>query len=471
MTTHSGKGFKPVIRMLPLSGLIPCAANARTHSQAQVAQIAASIAEFGFTNPVLIDETGMIIAGHGRVLAARELGLDEVPTIELPHLSETQKRAYLLADNKIALNAGWDADLLAQELKALAGLDFELDLTGFSTAEIDLAIAVNGETVAEEGTADHVPALPATTVTRQGDIWLLGDHRLVCGDAQHEQPFQQLLGNDEADLVFTDPPYNVRVDGHVCGSGSIRHSEFAFASGEMDRTAFTQFLATTLGHAGRRMRRGSIAYICMDWRHMRELQDAGEATIGELKNLCVWNKTNGGMGSFYRSKHELIFVFRKPGGRHVNNFGLGGNGRYRTNVWDYPGISSLGANRAEELAMHPTVKPVALIADAIRDCSRHHDIVLDCFGGSGSTLIAAEQTRRRGFLIEYEPRYCDITILRWQKLTGKAAIHQASGRTFANCAEERLAARGKGEGQADAPGEAQANLAAQASLQGPDREI
>jgi DNA modification methylase len=242
---------------------------------------------------------------------------------------------------------------------------------------------------------------------------------------------------ETADLIFTDPPYNVPIDGHVGGLGSIRHREFAFAAGEMSREQFTDFLQRTLGNAAGAAKDGAIAFVCMDWRHMRELLDAGEAVFSELKNLCVWNKRNGGMGSFYRSKHELVFVFKAGTAPHTNSFGLGETGRYRTNVWDYAGISSLGAKRMEELAMHPTVKPVALVADAIRDCSRRGETVLDVFGGSGSTLIAAETCGRMARLLEYDPTYCDTIIKRWETYTGKRATLDGDGRSFEEIAEIR----------------------------------
>jgi DNA modification methylase len=241
--------------------------------------------------------------------------------------------------------------------------------------------------------------------------------------------------------VFTDPPYNVKIDGNVCGLGSVKHREFAFASGEMSEHQFTCFLESSLGNAAKVMRDGAIAFVCMDWRHMGELLAAGRAVFTELKNLVVWNKSNGGMGAFYRSKHELIFAFKQGTAEHTNSFGLGDTGRYRTNVWDYAGISSIGGARAEELAMHPTVKPVALIADAIRDCSRRGEVVLDCFGGSGSTLIAAEKTGRRARLIEYDPLYCDTIVRRWEKLTGKRATLGEDGETFEDLVEERLGGR------------------------------
>ena len=245
-----------------------------------------------------------------------------------------------------------------------------------------------------------------------------------------EDDYAPLLGGEEADLIFTDPPYNVPIDGHVCGLGAVRHREFAMGTGEMSEPEFTSFLTDTLGKASACAKEGAIAFVCMDWRHMGELLAAGAEAFDELKNLIVWNKTNGGMGSFYRSKHELIFVFKKGDGPHTNSFGLGDTGRYRTNVWDYAGISSISASRGDELAMHPTVKPVALIADAIRDCSRRGETVLDPFGGSGSTLIAAEKTGRAARMIEYDPLYCDTIVRRWQNFTGKQAALASTGQTF-----------------------------------------
>lgn len=423
-----------------ISSLKAYAGNARTHSKKQIRQIAASIERFGFNNPVLISDEGEIIAGHGRVSAAKLLGWKAVPTIALSHLSEAERRAYVIADNKLALNAGWDRDILAIELQALVDFDFDVELTGFSLAEIDIVLDSASEAdpdgVADE--ADGVVAAAGPAISRLGDLWQLGRHKLLCGDARSDVDFAALMGTDRADLVFTDPPYNVKIDGNVCGLGSVRHREFAFASGEMSENQFTSFLAETLGNAAAVMRDGAIAFVCMDWRHMGELLSAGRSAFTELKNLVVWNKTNGGMGAFYRSKHELIFVFKQGTAEHTNSFGLGETGRYRTNVWDYAGTSSIGSNRAEELAMHPTVKPVALIADAIRDCSRRGEIVLDCFGGSGSTLIAAEKTGRAGRLIEYDPLYCDTIVRRWEKLTGKRATLAVTGDTFEDLADLRL---------------------------------
>jgi DNA modification methylase len=420
-----------------VSTLRPYAGNARTHSRKQIKQIAESIGRFGFTNPVLVSDDGYIIAGHGRAEAAKLLGMDTVPTVALSHLSAAERRAYMLADNKLALNAGWDREILALEFQGLVDLEFDLSVTGFSLAEIDFALddAGDGDPDATDSPEDKLPVTAGSATTRRGFLWLLGRHKLVCGDARCADDYQLLLGDERADLVFTDPPYNVPIDGHVSGLGKVRHREFAFASGEMNETQFTAFLTETLSSTATRMRDGAIAFVCMDWRHLGEMLAAGRAAFTELKNLVVWNKTNGGMGSFYRSKHELIFVFKNGTAEHTNSFGLGDTGRYRTNVWDYAGISSMGSSREEELAMHPTVKPVAMIADAIRDCSKRGEIVLDAFGGSGSTLIAAEKTGRSARLIEFDPLYCDTIVRRWEAFTGKRATLAATGETFEQASE------------------------------------
>jgi DNA modification methylase len=430
-----------VVHNMPVDRLRPYPGNARTHSKKQVRQIADSIRKFGFTNPILIGYDDEIIAGHGRVEAAKLLGMQNVPTVRLSHLDAAQRRAYVLADNKLALNAGWDSDALAIELQALIDLDFDVEITGFSLAEVELVLEEARESSPdpEPGADNAVPPLtdPASAVSRSGDLWLLGRHRLLCGDSRDLETFEHLLGDERADLIFTDPPYNVPIDGHVCGLGRVRHREFAMGVGEMSKETFTAFLRETLGHAAACCRDGAIAFVCMDWRHMGELLAAGQAVFCELKNLCVWNKTNGGMGSFYRSKHELVFVFKVGNAPHTNTFGLGDTGRYRTNVWDYAGVNALRPGRNDELAMHPTVKPVALVAEAIKDCSRRGEVVLDPFSGSGSTLIAAHKTGRCARLVEFDPAYCDRIVRRFEQVVGKQAILAATQQRFEVVAEER----------------------------------
>ncbi len=419
-------------------GLTPHPRNARTHSRKQLRQIADSIRKFGFANPVLADAKGRIIAGHGRVGAARLLGMESVPVICIEGWTETEIRAYIIADNKLALNAGWDQELLALELQELIEIDFDVEITGFETAEIDILIEGTGSPN-DDPDADRVPIVdPAEPPTsRIGDLWILGPHRLLCGDATRNASFERLMGSQKAQMVFIDPPYNVPIDGHVSGLGKARHQEFPMASGEMSKPEFTAFLEASLSILAAHSEDGSIHYVCMDWRHTLELLTAARPVYTEQKNLCVWNKTNGGMGSFYRSKHELVFVFKNGEAPHINNFGLGDGGRYRTNVWDYPGVNAFGPEREGALEMHPTVKPVAMIADAMRDCSKRGGIVLDSFAGSGTSLIAAEKTGRKACAIELDPRYVDCAIRRWQDYTESEAVHAESGATFTETMEKR----------------------------------
>jgi DNA modification methylase len=427
------------IETFAIETLRPYAGNARTHSNKQIRQIAKSIERFGFCNPILIDDQGQIIAGHGRVAAAKLLGIKEVPTVKLAHLSEVEKRAYILADNRLAEKAGWDREILAIELQALVSLDFEVELTGFETAEVDLILEeadeAAGGTGGREDESPTYGAGPAVTVP--GDLWELGPHRLLCADARHPAAYVHLLDKAKAEFVFTDPPYNVPIDGHVCGLGRIRHADFAMGCGEMSAAEFTGFLESVFALMADNTVDGSIHQICMDWRHMPEMLAAGNAVYLEFKNLCVWNKSNAGMGTFYRSKHELVFVWKSGTAPHINTFELGQYGRSRSNVWEYAGVNSLKPGRLEELAMHPTVKPVALVADAIKDCSRRNGLVLDPFAGSGTVLIAAERTGRRARALEIDPHYVDVAVRRWENYTGKAAILAATGSTFEEITEKR----------------------------------
>ncbi|WP_233557399.1 DNA modification methylase [Rhodophyticola porphyridii] len=364
----------------------------------------------------------MLIAGHGRLRAAKELKLAEVPTITLAGLSETQKRTLRIADNKIALNAGWDFDLLKMELGELSDLDVDLDLTltGFSTGELDVLL---GNTPDPED--DAIPATPKAPRTKPGDIWALGPHRVGCGDSRDPAFLRAVVGECQIDAAFLDPPYNVRINGHANARG--RHREFAMASGEMTEEAFRNFLRETLGAAAAVSREGAVHFVCMDWRHMDDVSVVGAEVYGERLNLCVWNKSNAGMGSLYRSKHELVFVYRVGSAPHANMVELGRHGRNRTNVWDYASVNSLKGSRRADLDLHPTVKPVGLVADAICDVTRRGDLVLDTFLGSGTTLIAAERTERRFRGIDLDPAYVDVALERWSAMTGKAPERVQTG--------------------------------------------
>jgi DNA modification methylase len=426
------------IEHLQIANLKPNPRNARRHPKKQLHQIAASIREFGFNSIVVIDEDGVILVGHGRVEAAKLAGLTTLPVLRITHLTAEQKVGFSLADNKIALNSDWDMEqltLLWRELSAQE-LNFDLEVTGFETAEIDLLI--DGPTVSTKADrSDIVPERQSEAVSRLGDLWQLGEHRLICADACDKVAYAELLNGEQARMVFTDPPYNVPIDGHVGGLGGVKHREFKMASGEMTPAEFQQFLKTVFANMTEVSLTGALHFICMDWRHMAEVMGAAQGIYSGLKNLCVWNKNNGGMGSFYRSKHELVFVYKVGTDPHVNTIELGKNGRYRTNVWDYAGVNTWRAGRAAELEMHPTVKPTALVIDAIKDCSRRGDIVLDAFSGSGTTIIAAHKCRRRARAIELDPLYVDVAIRRWQTFTGEAATMAITGERFAEVEERR----------------------------------
>jgi len=426
----------PRITMMRRDQLAPYPRNARKHSKKQIRQIADSIERFGFTNPILVDDDDMILAGHGRVAAAALLGIETVPTLRLSAMSEADKRAYILADNKIAENAGWDIDILAGELEFILGVTPTIDigLIGFSIAEVD-AILDGGESPHQphDEKDEIIPEATSEPVTRLGDLWQLGGHKLVCGDARHQGSFSRLMTNSNgspelAQMMFTDPPYNVQIDGNVSGRG--RHREFVMASGEMSPAAFVAFLVSVCQLAARWSRNGSIHFVCMDWRHMDEIQAAGRLVYAELKNLIVWVKDNAGMGSFYRSRHELIFAFKNGTAPHFNSFELGQNGRHRSNVWHYRGANTPTRESREALALHPTVKPVAMVADALRDCSQRGGIVLDPFCGSGTIFIAAQKTGRNARAIELDPIYCDTAIRRWQLFAKDDAILLETGETF-----------------------------------------
>ncbi len=445
---HSNN-FQPLsplaIRLQLVDSLKPDARNPRRHSERQIKQIARSIQSFGFNVPVLINSDCTVLAGHGRLLAAQKLGLSQVPVIQLEHLTAEQARAFAIADNRLTENATWDDALLGEifaELSVL-DLDFSLETTGFTMGEIDLRIEGIPSADSKPDAIDQFSSsATGPACTQPSDLWLMGKHRILCGNALEKSSYDILMQRDRAHLVFTDPPYNVPIQGHVSGQGKIRHREFAMASGEMDEAQFTQFLTQTFQHLSYCSHPGSIHFIAMDWRHLSETLAAGKVVYSDLKNICVWAKDKGGMGSLYRSQHELILVFKHGTAAHRNNVELGQYGRNRTNVWNYPGANTASRQSGEGnlLALHPTVKPVALIADAIMDCSARGEIVVDCFLGSGSTLLAAERVGRVCYGMELDPLYVDTAIRRWQTYTGEPARHATTGRTFDDFQFQRQAA-------------------------------
>jgi DNA modification methylase len=421
------------------SELRPWPSNPRTHSNRQLAPLKAAIRRFGFTTPILIDGANVVLNGHGRLQAARELGLSTVPARVITGLTEAEKRACVIADNKIAQLAGWDKDLLKAELEILIESKFEVEITGFNTAEIDILFDGSPEPKESDPEDLQPEDIAQGVVSKAGDLWQLGEHRLLCGNALDTECYKVVMQDDLAQMVITDPPYNVPIDGHVCGTGKVKHQEFAMACGEMSQKEFTTFLNTAMSQLHAFSQDGGVHYYFMDWRHIRELQDAALPLFGPPRQLCIWAKDNAGLGTFYRSQHELVFVFKKGDAAHINNFGLGQDGRYRTNVWSYPGVNTLKGKGYELLALHPTVKPVSLIADAIRDCSHRKGLVLDPFAGSGTVLIAAERTGRHARAVELEPKYVDVAVMRWQRVTGSQAVLAATGQTWEELQGERLA--------------------------------
>jgi DNA modification methylase len=431
------------IEMVPLKGLKKSQHNVRIHSKKQIEQIANSILRFGFITPIVVDRYNRIRAGHGRAEAAESIGLKTVPIIRVTNLSEAQLRAYMLADNRIAESAGWNRELLAVELNdlqiALPEIGLDLSITGFEPDEVDAIVTDFSEN--QMNPADEIPEVAEKASARLGDLFRLGNHRLIVGDARDKEAYARLMGSERAEMAFLDPPFNVRIAGHAGGRGRTKHREFLHASGEMTSSQFMQFLKETLGTGAQFIKDGGIIYVCMDWRHSTELLEAGKYAFDELKNVCVWVKSNAGQGSFYRNAHEFVFVYKRGKAPHINTFGLGQNGRSRSNVWTYAGVNTFRAGRMDELSMHPTVKPVAMIADAMKDCSRRGSIILDSFAGSGSTIMAAEQVGRRAFCIEIDPLYADVAIRRWQRVTRRDAILQTTGETF----DELYRTRGSSE--------------------------
>jgi DNA modification methylase len=414
--------------------------NPRLHPARQLRQIATSIETFGFNVPVLVDANSKVIAGHGRILACQQLGWSEVPTIILEHLSEAQARAFMIADNRLTENSVWDDRLLAEQLKELSilDLDFSLEATGFEIAEIDLRIeGLGSDGDQPEDPADQLAAIPTgPPVSRPGDLFTLDRHRVFCGSALAQSSYAAMMNEQRAAMVFTDPPFNVPIDGNVSGLGAIRHRDFTMACGEMDQAQFIAFLTSACSLLARHSADGSLHFLFMDWRHVDEMLAAGRSIYAELKNICVWVKNHTGMGALYRSRHEFIFVFKHGRAPHRNNILLGKHGRDRTNVWNYPGPRT-PSEEGNLLALHPTVKPVRLVADAILDCTARGEIVLDAFLGSGTTLIAAERVGRRCYGLELEPGYVDTIVRRWQAYTGQAARHESTGKLFAELEAER----------------------------------
>lgn len=402
------------IEQRPIEALIPYARNARTHSDAQVAQIAASIVEFGWTNPILVDSASGIIAGHGRLLAARRLGLTTVPIIELAHLTLAQKRAYILADNRLAESAGWDEELLALELAELRDADFDLDLIGFSEDELDELLG-DGE---NEGQTDEdaVPEADSKPVSRAGDVWLCGNHKVICGDATSAEHYAALLGGELIDMTFTDPPYNVDYGNNprdkIRGTQrEILNDNLGTDFGAFLESACRQMLEVTKG----------AVYIAMSSSELDRLQVAFRAAGGRWSDFIIWAKNQFVMGrADYQRQYEPILYGWKEG-----------NDRFWCGARDQGDVWFIDRPRKSEL--HPTMKPVALVERAIRNSSKTRDLILDPFGGSGTTMIACEKAGRHARLIELDPKYVDVIVQRWENFTGGAAVLASTGQSFKEC--------------------------------------
>jgi hypothetical protein len=414
-------------QLIPVAGCKPLGRETRKHPPLQVRKLAASLDRFGFVLPILIDAQGRVVAGWGLVLAARQLGLNEVPAVSLTDLSEAELRVLRVALNRIADDGAWDRQALALEFSEILDLapQIDLEISGFETGEIDLLLDRSG--IDQDDELAPIDA-ESTPVSRLGDRWILGEHCLLCGDALRGESYASVMGTDKAQMMFADPPYNLPIEGHVPGLGAVlKPTDLVMASGELSASAYQMFLRTALGHAASHSINGAIHYVCMDWRRQCELMAAGDEVYGARMNLCVWTKSNAEIGLLYRSQHEFVFVFKV--GQGGNDVPLGRHGRHRSDVWDYGSDNSLNGSAKSKLA--PTVKPVAMIADAMQDCSDRGGLIIDPFGGSGTTLIAAERTGRRARVIELNPILVDASIERWQRLTGGTALHADTGRPFA----------------------------------------
>ena len=422
----------PVERSITFERLKPCdlkpyVNNARVHSRHQIRRLIKLIRKYGFTNPALIDENNVIIGGHARLMAALEIGLETITAIRIVGLSEIEKKALRLADNAIALDASWDIELVKIELQAISlDTEFDIELTGFTLQRTDVILAEGASDPQEE----EIPAAPTKPVSRSGDIWQAGLHRVGCGDAKDLRFLRELLLDAVVSAAFLDPPYNIRIQGHAGGKGRIKHREFAEASGEMSSAAFITFLIAVLNACASVSKSGAVHFVCMDHHHIEELSAAGAEVYGERLNICVWRKSNAGMGGLYRSHHEFVFVYRVGDQPYRNNVELGRHGRNRTNVWDYPSVNTFRGSRSQDLALHPTVKPVGLVADAIMDVTLREEVVLDAFLGSGTTLIACERVGRRFVGLDIDPIYVDVALRRWRTLTGQDPVRVSDGRLF-----------------------------------------
>jgi len=438
-TSHSG-GQNDLFREISLVWIAVHLINAaprriRRALEKQIADVTRSIETYGFRIPILVRTTAngerhQVVDGHVRLEAAKRLGAEAIQCIVVDDLPDVQVRRLSLSLNKLQETGAWDADAVRLEISELIEITGNLEIPGFGMPEIE-AIRFGQENAEEPDPADDLSAMPRerSAISQSGDLWILSEHRLFCGSARDAESISAILGGETAAACFTDPPYNVKVNGHV-RSEEGGYREFAEASGEMSPPEFTGFLTETLGAVAASLRPGGIVFVCMDWRHVGEMSEALDALGLDLLNICIWVKSNPGMGSLYRSQYEHVFVARMPGGSHQNNVQLGRHGRNRSNVWHYAGATGGRADPDDDFGAHPTVKPIRMVMDALLDVTSPGDLVLDPFLGSGTTLLAAERTRRRCVGVETDPVYVDLTIRRWQAMTGGQAVHADTGQSF-----------------------------------------
>lgn len=418
-----------------LTTLRPAHRRVRTGDPEHVARIMRAIASLGFTVPILISREGEIVDGHIRVEAAKALGLTEIPCVIVDHLNECERRLLSIAVNRLQEKGSWDIVQLKLEFESLIDLDIPVEASGFELPEIEVVLSLGDDDLDEE--ANNTPPVDyrQPAVSRPDDRWRLGRHVVLCADACEERSYQTLMDGEVARLMLTDPPFNCPIDGFVGGKGEIRHREFVAATGEMSDDRFESFLHDFLVYAMSHVVDGGIGLSFIDWRQIELLLHAGRRSDLSLQNIIVWNKGRGGMGGTYRNAHELVAMFKRGSTAHLNNIELGKHGRDRTNIWSYPGATTLGSSARQQLKSHPTPKSVELIVDAILDLTSRNDVVLDPFLGSGTTLIAAEKSGRRCYGLELDPAYVDVIVRRWQAFTGGGAV-RADGRSFADLEAE-----------------------------------
>ena len=428
------------VQRLATDALRPSASSVRRHPKKQLAKIQKSLTAFGQVTPILVTPDGEIIDLELVWRAAMANGATHVDVVVIADKSPQEIKALRLALNRTALDAVWDDENLRAVLVDLLDNSFDLDLTGFDAPEIDHYLNLDIPSANVEENGSDIPPLGPRAVSCVGDIWTLGDHRVGCGSATDETIVKSVLNGRSANVCFVDPPYNIKVDGFVTGKGRHRHREFVQGAGEMSDQEFFGLIRDSLAVLQRGCTPSALIYACIDWRHVMEMTVAGHACGMPLYTICVWTKTNGGMGGIYRNAHELVCVFKAGNEQPLDNVELGRHGRNRTNVWSYPGMSSFGKGRDALLGMHPTVKPVAMIADALRDVTKRGELVLDTFLGSGSTLMAAQETGRICCGVELDPLYVDVAVRRWQNATGREAFLIKTGERFKEVSQRLLAA-------------------------------